>query len=59
MQILRMVIRCCLGCILESQNHMRSFEGSDGSFYRNELCLDTTNGETIASNELKKLNCTK
>ena len=38
---------------------MRSFEGSDGSFYRNELCLDTTNGETIASNELKKLNCTK
>lgn len=55
----QMLLRVLLFCILESQNHMRSFEGSDGSFYRNELCLDTTNGETIASNELKKLNCTK
>ena len=27
--------------------------GSDGRFYRNELCLDTTNGETVASLDLK------
>lgn len=39
----------------EPQNHMRSLNGSDGRFYRNELCLDTTNGETIASNCLKDL----
>lgn len=39
----------------EPQNHMRSLNGSDGRFYRNELCLDTTNGETIASNYLKDL----
>ena len=39
----------------EPQNHIRSLNGSDGRFYRNELCLDTTNGETIASIKLKKL----
>lgn len=37
------------------QNHCRTFTGSDGRFYRNELCLDTTNGETIASKDIKKL----
>ncbi len=42
--------------VFEMQNHMQSFVGSDGRFYRNELCLDTTNGETVASKELKKLN---
>ena len=36
-------------------SHIRSFSGSDGRFYRNELCLDTTNGETIASIYLKEL----
>ena len=35
---------------------MRSFKGSDNRFYRNELCLDTTNGETLASITLKDLN---
>lgn len=34
---------------------MRSFTGSDGRYYRNELCLDTTNGPTIASEDIKKL----
>ncbi len=42
--------------VLEMQNHMQSFTGSDGRFYRNELCLDITNGETIASQELKSMN---
>lgn len=47
--------KCLLFTCIEMQNHMRSFTGSDGRFYRNELCLDTTNGSTIASNDLKKL----
>lgn len=37
------------------QNHMRTFTGSDGRFYRNELCLDTTNGQTIASKDITGL----
>ena len=47
--------KCLLFTCLEMQNHMRSFTGSDGRFYRNELCLDTTNGATLASKELEKL----
>jgi len=39
----------------EPQNHCKTLKGSDGRFYRNELCLDTTNGETIASEILKNL----
>jgi hypothetical protein len=34
---------------------MRTFTGSDGRFYRNELCLDTTHGETLASHDLLRL----
>lgn len=45
--------KCLLFTCLEMQNHMRSFTGSDGRFYRNELCLD---GDTIASKDLAKLN---
>lgn len=37
------------------QNHLRTFKGSDNRFYRNELCLDTTNGPTIASSDIKQL----
>ena len=48
--------KCLLFTCLEMQNHMRTFKGSDGRFYRNELCLDTTNGETIASVDIEKLN---
>ena len=47
--------KCLLFTCIEMQNHMRTFTGSDGRFYRNELCLDTTNGPTIASEDIKKL----
>ena len=47
--------RCLLFTCLEMQNHMRSFTGSDGWPYRNELCLDVTNGETVASRDLGSL----
>ena len=33
---------------------MRTFVGSDKRFYRNNLCFDTTNGETIASEAIRK-----
>ena len=46
------LLKCLLFTCLETQNHMRSFTGSDGRQYRNELCLDTTNGPTLASKEL-------
>ena len=39
----------------EPQNHCRSLKGTDNRFYRNELCLDTTNGETVASEKIKEL----
>lgn len=47
--------KCLLFTCLEMHNHIRSLEGSDGRFYKNELCLDTTNGETLASVDLKAL----
>lgn len=47
--------KCLLFTCLEMQNHMRTFIGSDGRFYRNELCLDTTNGDTLASKDLASL----
>ena len=50
------LLKCLLFTCVEMQNHMRSFMGSDGRLYRNELCLDTTNGETIAVKDLKNLN---
>lgn len=49
------LLKCLLFTCLEAQNHMRTFWGSDGRFYRNELCLDTTNGETLASADIAKL----
>lgn len=49
------LLKCLLFTCLEPQNHMRTFTGSDGRFYRNELCLDTTNGETVASEALDAL----
>ena len=49
------LLKCLLFTTLEMQNHMRTFIGSDGRYYRNELCLDNTNGETLASSDLKKL----
>lgn len=52
------LLKCLVFTCFEMQNHMRSFHGTDNRFYRNELCLDTTNGETLASHDLKKLNVT-
>ena len=49
------LLKCLLFTCIEMQNHCRSFKGSDGRFYRNELCLDTTNGETVASKDIKKI----
>jgi len=49
------LLKCLLFTSLEMQNHMRSFMGSDGRFYRNELCLDTTNGKTLAFEKLENL----
>lgn len=49
------LLKTLLFCVFEMQNHMRTFTGSDGRFYRNEICLDTTNGPTVASEELKAL----
>lgn len=49
------LLKCLLFACLETQNHMRTFIGSDGRFYRNELCLDDTNGETIALRDIKNL----
>ena len=50
------LLKCLLFTCIEMQNHCRTFTGSDGRFYRNELCLDTTNGETVASKDIKKMN---
>ena len=47
--------KCLLFTCVEMQNHMRTFAGSDGRFYRNELSMDTTNGPTLASEDLKSL----
>lgn len=52
------LLKCLVFTCFEMQNHMRSFHGTDNRFYRNKLCLDTTNGETLASHDLKKLNVT-
>lgn len=49
------LLKCLLFTCTEMQNHMRTFMGSDGRFYRNELCLDGTNGETLALIDIKEL----
>jgi len=49
------LLKCLLFTTLETQNHMRTFTGSDYRFYRNELCLDITNGETIAFQDIQYL----
>jgi hypothetical protein len=49
------LLKCLLFTCLEMQNHMRTFTGSDGRFYRNELCLDGTNGETLALRDINAL----
>jgi len=49
------LLKCLLFTCLEMQNHVRTFAGSDGRLYRNELCLDGTNGETLALRDIKDL----
>lgn len=46
------LLKCLLFTVLEPQNHMRSFIGSDGREYVNQLTLDITNGETLAVQDL-------
>ena len=52
-KLTQFLLKCLLFTCTEMQNHMRTFTGSDGRFYRNELCLDGTNGETIALRDIK------
>ncbi len=47
---------CFIFTCLSQRNHCRSFEGSDGRFYKNELCFDKS---TVASNKLKNYKLTK
>lgn len=54
-KLTQFLLKCLLFTCLEMQNHMRTFIGSDGRTYRNELCLDDTNGENIAICDLKSL----
>lgn len=49
------LLKVLLWSSLTNQSHMRSFHGSDGRYYRNELSLDTVNGETLATKYLSKL----
>jgi len=49
------LLKCLLFTVLEPQNHMREFVGSDSRHYKNQLCLDNTNGETLASSTLKSM----
>ena len=46
---------CLIYTCLSNQNKCLSFDGSDGKYYRNELCFDTTNGDTVASADLAKM----
>lgn len=54
-KLTQFLLKCLLFTCTEMQNHMRTFTGSDGRFYRNELCLDGTNGETVALRDIKGL----
>lgn len=46
---------CLIYTCLSNGNKCISFNGSDGHYYRNELCLD---GNTLASNTLKSMHLT-
>ena len=45
--------KCLIFTCLEMQNHCRSFRGSDGKYYRNELSFDSSNGDTLAITKLQ------
>lgn len=46
---------CLIYTCLSNQNKCLSFTGSDSRYYRNELCFDTTNGNTVASVDLARM----
>ena len=46
---------CLIYTCLSNQNKCLSFNGSDGRYYRNELCFDNINGDTVASTDLAKM----
>lgn len=46
---------CLIYTCLSNQNKCLSFTGSDGRYYRNELCFDNTHGNTVASADLLKM----
>lgn len=46
---------CLLFVVLDYGNRCLSFMGSDGRYYRNELCLDVSNGRTIAAVDLDEM----
>lgn len=48
-------LKCLLFTVLEPQNHIREFIGSDKRHYKNQLCLDITNGETLAYKTLQNM----
>lgn len=50
--VVTMLQKILLFTCLETQNHMRSFTGTDGRFYCNQLCLDCSNGNTLAKENL-------
>ena len=45
---------CLIYTCLSNQNKCLSFHGCDNRYYRNELCFDTTHGDTCASIDLQK-----
>ena len=47
---------CFIFACLSQRNHCRSFDGSDGRFYKNELCFDKG---TLASSKVKNYKLTK
>ena len=47
---------CFIFACLSQRNHCRSFDGSDGRFYKNELCFDKG---TLARNKLDSYRLTK
>lgn len=53
------LLKCLLFTVLEPQNHMREFIGSDSRHYKNQLCLDNTNGETLANKALQTMEKTQ
>ena len=55
----KFLLKCLFFTLLEPQNHIREFIGSDKRHYKNQLCLDITNGETLAYKALKKMVKTK